>query len=198
VKEQNMAGQIKLKLAKATLIWATALACIAPGVAKDDDFIMDTDGIGKSNNGVVTSDQFLELGVPTANALRMEGEQSMRIGNLDRALTVLQRSVELAPGDIDGRIMYAEALEKRLLKQKRRDPKLYNFVIKQWLYVAKKAEFVDQQMQGASHLQGLTGTRPGRWEKEKKFLSRVLVPEDSKVKIGGGTPAPPKKKDEDM
>jgi len=198
VKEQNMAGQIKLKLAKATLIWATALACIAPGVAKDDDFIMDTDGIGKSNNGVVTSDQFLELGVPTANALRMEGEQSMRIGNLDRALTVLQRSVELAPGDIDGRIMYAEALEKRLLKQKRRDPKLYNFVIKQWLYVAKKAEFVDQQMQGASHLQGLTGTRPGRWEKEKKFLSRVLVPEDSKVKIGGGTPAPAKKKDEDM
>jgi hypothetical protein len=197
VKEQKMAGQNSFKLAKATLIWATALACVAPCVAKDDDFIMDTDGIGKSNNGVVTSDQFLELGVPTANALRMEGEQSMRIGNLDRALTVLQRSVELAPGDIDGRIMYAEALEKRLLKQKRRDPKLYNFVIKQWLYVAKKAEFVDQQMQGAAHLQGLTGTRPGRWEKEKKFLSRVLIPEDSKVKIGGA-PAPSKKKDEDM
>ena len=83
-----MAGQNSFKLAKATLIWATALACVAPCVAKDDDFIMDTDGIGKSNNGVVTSDQFLELGVPTANALRMEGEQSMRIGNLDRALSV--------------------------------------------------------------------------------------------------------------
>ncbi len=39
-------------------------------------------------------------------------------------------------------------------------------------------------MQGMSHLQGLTGTRPGRWEKEKKFLARVLVPEDAHVKIG--------------
>lgn len=192
-----MAGEKRFKnTARATLLWAAAIACIAPAVAKDDDFIMDTDGIGRSNNGVVTSDQFLELGMPTSNALRLEGEQSMRIGNLDRALTVLQRSVEMAPMDIDGRIMYAEALEKKLLKQKKRDPKLYNFIIKQWLYVAKKAEFADQQMQGASHLQGLTGTRPGRWEKEKKFLARVLVPEDEPVKIGH--PSAPKKKSEDM
>ncbi len=190
-----MAGENRpMKMAKATLVWAAALACIAPALAKDDEFIMDTDGIGKSNNGVVTSDQFLELGVPTPNALRMEGEQSMRIGNLDRALTVLQRSVELSPADIDGRIMYAEALEKRLLKQKKRDPKLFNFCVKQWLYVAKKSEFADQSMQGMSHLQGLTGTHPGRFEKEKKFLSRVLVPEDAKVKIG----SPAAKKNEDM
>lgn len=191
-----MAGEKRYaNLAKITLVWAAAVACIAPASARDDDFIMDTDGIGKSNNGVVTSDQFLELGVPTPNALRMEGEQSMRIGNLDRALTVLQRSVEMSPMDIDGRIMYAEALEKKLLKQKRRDPKLYNFVIKQWLYVAKKSEFADQSMQGVAHLQGLTGTAPKRWEKEKKFLSRVLIPEDGKVKIGA---PPPRKKDEDM
>ncbi len=190
-----MAGEKRFKkVARATLVWAATLACIAPAIAKEDDFIMDTDGIGKSNNGVVTSDQFLELGVPTPNALRMEGEQSMRIGNLDRALTVLQRSVEMSPMDIDGRIMYAEALEKKLLKQRKRDPKLYNFIIKQWLYVAKKSEFVDQSMQGVSHLQGLTGTVPKRWEKEKKFLSRVLVPEDAHVKIG----APKKYKSEDM
>ncbi|HNB23820.1 MAG TPA: hypothetical protein PKZ32_15500 [Candidatus Melainabacteria bacterium] len=187
------------KMAKATLLWAAAIACIAPAVARDDDFIMDTDCIGKSNNGVVTSDQFLELGVPTSNALRLEGEQSIRIGNLDRALTVLQRSVEMAPMDIDGRILYAEALEKKLLKQKKRDPKLYNFVVKQWLYVAKKSEFADQSMIGVSHLMGLTGTRPGRWEKEPKFLARVLVPEDTPVKIGGGTATThKKKKDEDM
>lgn len=190
-----MAGENRFKkVAKATLVWAAALACIAPATAKEDDFIMDTDGIGKSNNGVVTSDQFLELGVPTPNALRMEGEQSMRIGNLDRALTVLQRSVEMSPMDIDGRIMYAEALEKKLLKQRKRDPKLYNFIIKQWLYVAKKSEFADQSMQGINHIQGLTGTRPGRWEKEKKFLARVLVPEDAHVKIG----APKKYRNEDM
>ncbi|HIA53869.1 MAG TPA: hypothetical protein EYN91_17555 [Candidatus Melainabacteria bacterium] len=187
------------KMAKATLVWAAAVACIAPASAKGDDFIMDTDCIGKTNNGVVTSDQFLELGVPTSNALRLEGEQSMRIGNLDRALTVLQRSVEMAPMDIDGRILYAEALEKKLLKQRKRDPKLYNFIVKQWLYVGKKAEFADQQMIGINHLMSLTGTRPGRWEKEAKFLGRVLVPEDAPVKIGGASPhAAKKKKDEDM
>jgi len=60
--------------------------------------------------------------------------------------------------------------------------------------VAKKSEFADQSMQGMSHLQGLTGTHPGRFEKEKKFLSRVLVPEDAKVKIG----SPAAKKNEDM
>ena len=120
------------KLASASLVWAVAIACISPAIARDDDFIMDTDCIGRSNNGVVTSDQFLELGVPTSNALRMEGEQSMRIGNLDRALTVLQRSVEMAPMDIDGRILYAEVLEKKLLKQKKRDPKLFNFIVKQF------------------------------------------------------------------
>jgi hypothetical protein len=59
--------------------------------------------------------------------------------------------------------------------------------------VAKKSEFADQSMQGVHHLQGLTGTRPGRWEKEKKFLSRVLVPEDAHVKIGA-----PKRKNQDM
>jgi len=196
-----MAGVNRLRrMASASLVWAAAIACISPAIARDDDFIMDTDCIGRSNNGVVTSDQFLELGVPTSNALRMEGEQSMRIGNLDRALTVLQRSVEMAPMDIDGRILYAEALEKKLLKQKRRDPKLFNFIVKQWLYVAKKSEFGDQQSIGITHLLGLTGTRPGRWEKEPKFLARVLVPEDEPVKIGGvHTPAKKKqKKDEDM
>ncbi|MBC7999831.1 MAG: hypothetical protein IAF58_17890 [Leptolyngbya sp.] len=185
-----MAGQMQVitngkSVSKAVMALALMLAFIAPANARerDDDFIMDTDVIGKSSNGVVSSDQFLELGVPTASALRIEGEQSLRIGNVDRALTVLQRSVEMAPMDIDGRIMYAEALEKRLLKQKVRDPKLFNFTIKQWLYVAKKSEFVDQSMMGVHHLQGLTGTSPKRWEKEKKFLARVMLPEDGSEKV---------------
>ncbi|HND69677.1 MAG TPA: hypothetical protein PL112_22910, partial [Candidatus Obscuribacter sp.] len=77
----------------------------------DQEFIVDTGSIGKSTHGVVHSDQFLELGVPTANSLRIEGEQSLRMGKLDRAIMVLQRSVEMAPMDMDGRILYAEALE---------------------------------------------------------------------------------------
>lgn len=186
-----MPSNRKLKFEKnnlgKTIAAALVLAACLPSVAKEeDDFIMDTSDIGKSTNGVVSSDQFLELGVPTSNALRIEGEQSMRIGNLDRALMVLQRSVEMAPLDMDGRILYAEALQKKLMKQKNRDPVLYNFVIKQFLFIAKKAEFADQQMVGLNHLMQLTGTRPGRFESTKRFLSRVLIPEDGSVKVAFG------------
>ena len=149
----------------------------------EQEFIVDTGAIGKNTHGVVTSDQFLELGVPTANGLRIEGEQSMRLGKLDRAIMVLQRSVEMAPMDMDGRILYAEALEKKLIKQKDRDPALYNFVVKQWLFVAKNAEFADQGMQGFNHLYKIAGTVPKKWEKEKKFLDRVLIPEDGSTKV---------------
>src|SRR5438067_3812885 len=134
-----------------------SLSIIFAPLAIADDFIMDTSGIGRSHNGVVNSDQFLELGMGSANALRLEGESSLRMGHLDRAITVLQKSVEMAPLDIDGRILYAQSLEQKLIGQRERDPALFNFCVKQWLFVAKKAEFADQAMQGRSHLVNLTG-----------------------------------------
>ncbi len=152
-------------------------------MASYDDIVVDTSEIGRSHHGVVNSDQFLELGVPSANGLRIEGEQAMRLGKLDRAIMVLQRSIELAPMDMDGRILYAEALEKKLIRSKPRDPALYNFVVKQWLFVAKSAEFADQGMQGFNHLMKVCGTVPKKWEKEKKFLSRVLIPEDGSAPV---------------
>jgi hypothetical protein len=162
-------------------------AFIPPAFAGPDDFIMDTSGVGKTTGTIVSSDQFLELGLSSPNALRLEGEQSLRMGNLDRAITVLQRSVEMAPLDMDGRILYAEALEKKLMKQEEKDPVLYNFLIKQWLFVCKKSEFPDQVVQGMQHIQILTGTMPKRFEKVPKFLGRVLLPEDGskKVALGG-------------
>jgi hypothetical protein len=118
--------------------------------------------------------------------LRIEGEQSLRLGSIDRAIMVLQRSVELSPLDIDGRMLYAEALEKKLFKQKERDPALYNFLVKQWLFVARRSEFMDQTFQGMAHLMNLTGTRPKRWERSGKFLERVLIPEDGSTKVALG------------
>lgn len=176
--------QTALLMAAAALI--TSSACLA----KSDDFIMDTSQVGQTGHGVVSSDQFLELGVSSANALRLEGEQSLRTGMLDRAITVLQRSVEMAPLDMDGRILYAEALEKKLLKEKEKDPVLYNFTVKQWLFVFKKSEFPDQAYQGIQHIAMLTGTAPKRFEKPEKFLARVLLPEDgsTKVALGGKSP----------
>jgi hypothetical protein len=172
-----------VKAALGLALWASILC--GPAFAAED-YVVDTSEIGRDNHGVVTSDQFLELGVPSANGLRIEGEQALKMGKIDRAIMVLQRSVELAPRDMDGRILYGEALEKKLLRQKDRDPKLYNFVIKQWLFVGKMAEFADQGQQGYNHLYKLTGTVPKRWEKEKKFLARVLIPEDGSVKVSIG------------
>lgn len=157
-----------------------------------NDFIKDTSRIGRSNSGVVMSDQMLELGMVTSNSMRLEGEQCMRLGNIDRAVTVLQKAIELSPGDMDGRILYSIALEKKLLKQpsKKRDPRLYNFCIKQWCYISKKADFEDQKTQAKNHLEKLTGTVPGRFEKAHKFLARTLIAEDgsTKVQIGGQKP----------
>jgi len=162
--------------------WAIFACGPAPAY---EDYVVDTTEIGVDSHGVVTSDQFLELGVPSANGLRMEGENALKMGKIDRAIMVLQRSVELTPKDMDGRILYGEALEKKLMHQnpKDRDPKLFNFVVKQWLFVAKSAEFADQGQQGYNHLYKLTGAVPKRFEKERKFLERVLIPEDGSVKV---------------
>lgn len=151
-------------------------------------WIKDTSGIGKSRNGVVRNDQFLELGVGTPSCLQLEGESLLRTGNLEQALTVLQRAVEMAPMDMDKRILYAEALEKYLVKQKpERDPRLYNFLIKQWLFVAKKAEYPDQMAIGRGHLLNMTGKLPGRFGKPETFLKTVLIPEDGSVKVPLGS-----------
>jgi len=173
-------------MAKQVLIGLAISVLLLPAARADDDVIMDTSTIGKSHDGVVSSDQFLELGVNTANALRLEGENSLRLGHLDRAIMVLQRSVEMAPLDIDGRIMYAQALEQKLIRQKERDPRLFNFLVKQWLFVAKKSEFVDQSMQGRSHLINLTGLAPHRFETDRRYLTKVLLPEDGSTRVALG------------
>jgi hypothetical protein len=173
---------------KRVLVGLSLSVLLAPQAIAKEDYIMDTSDVGRSHNGVIRSDQFLELGMGGANALRIEGESNLRNGHLDRAITVLQRSVEMAPMDMDGRILYAQALEQKLISQKERDPALFNFLVKQWLFVAKKAEFADQAMQGRSHLMNLTGVVPKLFEKEPKFLARVLMPEDGsqQVALGAG------------
>jgi hypothetical protein len=87
---------------------------------------------------------------------------------------------------MDGRILYAEALEKKLMKQKEKDPVLFNFTVKQWLFVFKRSEFPDQAYQGIQHVNMLTGTAPKRFEKPEKFLARVLLPEDGSTKVALG------------
>lgn len=173
-----------MKLSPKLVSAAVLLSMALPACAEDTEFLKDTDSIGKTN-GVIMSDQMLELGMVSSNALRIEGEQAMRLGNTDRAIQVLQRSVEMAPLDMDGRMLYATALEKKLFKQKKhdRDPKLYNYLVKQWYFIYKKCDFADQKMQAYQHLIQLTGAGPKMLERQKKYLSRVLIPEDGSVAV---------------
>jgi len=183
---------------KGTIALLTLSAILMPAACAADDFIMDTSSIGKSHGGVITSDQFLELGMRSANALRLEGENALRMGHTDHAITVLQRSVEMAPLDMDGRILYAQALEKKLIGQQERDPRLFNFCVKQWLFVAKKADFPDQKLQGRQHLINMTGMAPKLWESGQRYLLKVLLPEDGSTKVAlGGKRQPDKKEGKD-
>lgn len=176
---------------KIAVLLAVSTLLSAPAWAESDEdekdekpsYIRDTSSIGQSRNGVVAADQILELGILTSNSLQLQAEQSLRMGNLDRAIMVLQRCVEMSPLDVEARMTYAQALEQSLTKQKKRDPKLFNFVIKQWLFIAKKAEFPDQKMQAYSKLFELTGSTPGRFERTDKFLARVLLPEDGSIPV---------------
>ncbi len=150
------------------------------------DFIKDTDDIGRAReNGVVISNQMIELGMISTNLLRLDGEQCIRVGNIERAIKVLQKAVETEPDDMDGRSLYATALQKKLMKQKRkdRDPKLYNWTVKQWYFIYKESEFEDQKMQALKHLQVLTGKVPGRFDRRQAFLRKALIPEDGSVKV---------------
>ena len=160
-------------------------------------YLRDTSAIGQSHNGTVAADQILELGVLTPNSLHLQAEQSLRMGNLDRALMVLQRAVEMAPLDVEARMTYCQALEQLLTKQKKRDPKLFNFLVKQWLFVAKRAEFPDQKMQAYSKLFDLTGAAPGRFERADKYLARVLLPEDGSIPVALNVNHHKKKQDKD-
>lgn len=177
-------------------ILGLSMLLMMPGTAAladdTDAWIMDTSEIGKSRNGIIRNDQILEMGVPTASALQLEGESSMRMGQIDRAIVALQRAIELAPLDSDKRLLYAEALEKKLMTTptKQRDPRFYNFVLKQWLFIYQKADFPDQKMQAGGHLVQLTGSAPRMFERPHKYLARVLLPEDgSKPVVIGGAKA---------
>lgn len=165
---------IVLGLAAALL---TALSSEAG--ARDLDFSQDTTPIPHSEHGPVSSDQILDISTSTASAMKMEGEQFMRTGNIDKAVAILGKSVEMSPSDMDGRILFAEAMEKKLVHLKTQDPQLHNAAVKQWAYIAKRADYPDQKVQALKHLSTLTGSRPRMLETEDRFLARVLLPENS-------------------
>ncbi|MBS1956753.1 MAG: hypothetical protein JST89_21370 [Cyanobacteria bacterium SZAS-4] len=155
-----------------------------PSLARDIAFSQDTTPIVHGEQSLVTSDQMLDISTSNSSALRMEGEQLIRVNKIDKAVSVLAKSVEMSPADMDGRILYAEALEKKLAQQTTKNPQLYNLAIKQWLYIAKRGDYMDQKVQGLKHLSNICGSKPRMLETEDRFLARVLKPEDQQVAEG--------------
>jgi hypothetical protein len=109
----------------------------------------------------------------------MEGEQAMHFGDMDRAMAALHKALELNPNNMDSRMMYTQAMESKLHGQSEPDPRLFNAVVKQWVYIYKKAEFQDQKVQAQGHLQSLTGSAPTKITPIQHYLTKVLLPEDA-------------------
>ncbi len=137
----------------------------------------------------------------SATSLQFEGERALEVGNLERALTLLKRSMEINDDDCNTRLIYAKALEAKLRTQQERDPALFKECVTQWLVVMRDevgdqkgvgihgVSFLnsyyddeDREMLAKKHLIKLTGSAPRAWETDAHYLAKVLHPSSALVK----------------
>lgn len=109
--------------------------------------------------------------------LRNRASTYLKRDELDKAIELIERSIELQPEDTEGRQIYADALEKKLKTQTDPDPHTFNQCIKQWYYLYKNAEYPEMVNLAVNHLKNITGKSPYVWPTAKMYLSRVLMPE---------------------
>ena len=191
-----------------TVITLTALALTvgtwanAPCLADDDadEFTPAADSKVRKHRPVVSSEA-LEIGVTTARSLQAEGERLLATDQVDKAIKVFQRAIDIDSDDIDVRVPYARALEKKLLSQKARDPYIYSQCVEEWLTVMRNgvgeekgmgvhgvsllnldSGFADEERQhlAREHLKKVVGFAPRPWETNAKFMKRAM--EQSSVK----------------
>jgi hypothetical protein len=137
----------------------------------------------------------------SATALQFEGERALEVGNLERALTLLKRSMEIDDDDCNTRLIYAKTLEAKLRTQQERDPELFKECVKEWLIVMRDevgdqkgvgihgVSFLnsyyddeDREMLAKKHLIKLAGSAPRAWETDAHYLAKVLRPSAALVK----------------
>jgi hypothetical protein len=154
--------------------------------AHADDYTSQPTG-GLSHRTVV-SDNLLQLRGASVDSLKLEGEQALHFGNFDKAITVLHKALELAPSNTDSRTLYTDAMEGKLRAQKNQDPKLYNAVVKQWVFIYKNSD-QDQRLLAQKRLQELTGIAPPKLKSLSHYLDKVTIPEDGSTQVAiGGRP----------
>jgi hypothetical protein len=109
--------------------------------------------------------------------LRTRASIHLKEGEIDVAIDMVEQAIELQPEDTEGRRIYADALEHKVMAQAERDPHMFNQCVKQWYFLYKNAEYPDNVTLAARHLKDLTGKSPYVWPTAKLYLSRVLLPE---------------------
>lgn len=165
--------------------------------------------------GYITSDQLLNFDHTSGDSVLFQAEIAKRHGDLEKAITLARRSLDMAPGNMDAHCFYADVLESKLRKQTERDPEMFETCVKEWLIVLRNKvgdeagmnahgigvpfigtfyEDEDHTIKARQHLVKLTGAAPKGWETDNKYLKRVLTAD--RETVSGRIVKPKKQKDE--
>jgi len=117
------------------------------------------------------------IDVRNPSELRTHASSYLKDGDVENAIILVEKAIELQPEDTDGRQIYADALEQKLKAQTERDPHTFNQCIKQWYFLFKNAEYPEMANLAAKHLKDLSGKSPYIWPTAKMYLTRVLMSE---------------------
>jgi hypothetical protein len=165
--------------------------------------------------GYIYSDQLLNFDHTSGDSILLQAETAKRHGDLEKAITLARKSLDMAPGCLDAHAFYAEVLESKLRKQTERDPEMFETCVKEWLIVLRNKVgdeagmnahgiavpfigtfFEDEEhtIKARQHLIKLTGAAPKGWETDNKYLKKVLTA--SRESVSGKVVKQKKPKDE--
>ncbi|MBX9690069.1 MAG: hypothetical protein K2X27_25380 [Candidatus Obscuribacterales bacterium] len=170
-----------------------ALQFTGPAIADDGaDWMNDGKELPK---GVVSNDDSMISKDSTSFSLAVQAERALKSGKANRAIELARRSLDMNDDDMDTHLVYAKALEKKLVSQQTEDPMLFNLCVKEWLSVLRNSYgdekgthfqglalpgfggkfYEDEDRQGLArqHLVKLTGACPKVWETNEKYLQKV-------------------------
>jgi hypothetical protein len=176
----------------------------------------NADGESSRPTGVVTSDELFHTHESSGQSLMFEAQNAKRSGDMERAITLIRRSLDADDNDLDAHCFYAEMLESKLKKQVEKDPEAFRTCVKEWLLVLRNEvgeekglnfhgigfmgtfyEDEEHTIKARQHLVKLTGASPKGWESDSRYLKRVLTKSAEEVsgKVVKPKKASPKSED---
>ncbi len=178
------------------LLIAVALTVPQSALAADSDPVKKAPRHTVSNYDAFTAGQ----GRKESSLSTMQSEMHLRVSDVNRAIKMGRRAVELDPDDIDARVALGEALYQKVTGSKKEDPATFNECVKTWLTIHRNVvgfekgmnfkgvgipglqkfyEDEDHGILAKERLTALCGRTPKMFETNKKYLDRVLQAETS-------------------